>query len=445
LKAGTTVTYKEIFQLSLPIMAGSAIENLTAIINIAFLGRVGSVALGAVAIGGIFYLALVMLGFGFGIGTQIIVSRRYGEKNYSDIGATLHHAFAFLLPLAIVILILVHAFGAGFFQGFLKSNEVLTGVREFMYYRIWGILFAFTNILFRAFYIGIQKTFVIGLCSMIIAVFNIFLDFSLIFGNFGFPKMGVAGAGLSSVVAEIAGTIFLIVYTIYRRDINEFALTKFAKLSMDQLRRIFKVASPVMLQFSISFGGWFAFFLMVEKMGEIPLAASNIIRTFYMIVLLPIWGYAAATNTLVSYKMGSSAVEEIVPLMKKLIGLSLLTVTALVIITDLFSTSFFKIFTNNPVLIEACHPILVVVSISSVLVTFAVIIFNVVSGAGKTQVTLITEFIVISLYVAWTYFLVHFSKSSIAMVWSAEILYGVAMGILSGLYLKFGNWRKGVV
>jgi putative MATE family efflux protein len=441
----TTVTYKEIFQLSLPIMAGSAIEKLTAIINIAFLGRVGSAALGSVAIGGIFYLALIMLGFGFGIGTQIIVARRFGEKNYSDIGNTLHHAAAFLLPLAVVIFILVHYFGNSFFQNLLKSQEVCTGVKEFMFYRIWGILFAFTNILFRAFYIGIQKTFIIGLSSLIIALFNIFFDYTLIFGNFGFPDMGVAGAGLSSVIAEISGTVFLVLYTLYRRDINEFALTRFSKFSFELLTRIFKLAGPVMLQFSISFGGWFAFFLMVEKMGEIPLAASNLIRTFYMIVLLPIWGFASATNTLVSYKMGSAAVNEISSLAKKLIGLSLLTVTALVLLTNLFSHSFFKIYTTDPVLIEACHPILLVVSISSVLVTFAVILFNVVSGAGKTQITLITEFIVIVLYVAWTYFLVHFTKSSIAMVWTAEVLYGVAMALLSGLYLKFGNWRKSVV
>ena len=426
-------------------MAGSAIENLTAIINIAFLGRVGAVALGAVAIGGIFYLALIMLGFGFGIGTQIIVSRRFGEKNYKDIGNILHHSAYFLLPLAILIFFIIHAFGNNLFQSFIKSPAIITGVREFITYRIWGIAFAFTNILFRAFYTGIQKTFIIGLCSLIIAIFNVFFDFSLIFGHFGFAKMGVAGAGLSSVISEIAGTLFLIIYTISRRDITEFALTRFARFSLDLLGKIFKVASPVMLQFSISFGGWFVFFLLVEKMGEIPLAASNIIRTFYMIVLLPIWGYAAATNSLVSYKMGSSAIEEIIPLMKKIIGLSLVTVIGLVLVTNLFSYSFFKIYTNNPALIEACHPIMFVVSISSVLVTLSVILFNVVSGTGKTLVTLITESIVIILYVAWTYFLIHFVKASIAQVWTAEILYGIAMGLMSGLYLKFGRWRQMVV
>jgi len=426
-------------------MAGSAIENITAITNTAFLGRVGPVALGAVAIGGIFYLALVMIAFGFGIGTQIIVARRYGEKKYKDIGNTLHHAAIFMLPVAISILIIYLIFGNSFFHSFLKSKDVENGVRDFMMFRIWGILFAFINILFKAFYTGVQKTRIIGTSSLIIAVTNIFFDFSLIFGHFGLPCMGVAGAGLASVIAEIAGTIFFIFYTSSRSDINEFRLTSFSRFEFSKLKRIFKVASPVMLQFSISFGGWFVFFALVEQMGEVQLAVSNIMRTFYMIVLLPIWGYASATNTLVSFKIGSSKTNEIGPMVRKTLWLSLASVSILVFLTDIFSQYFFKIYTNDQILLQACYPVLIVVSISSILVSTAFILFNVVSGAGKTVVTLITEFIVISIYVAWTFFLVHSGKASIAQVWTSEILYGLFMGSISGLYLKFGNWRKSVV
>ncbi len=314
---GTNITYKEIFQLSLPIIAASAIENLTTIVNTAFLGRVGPLALGAVAIGGIFYLALVMIGFGFGIGAQIIVARRYGENDIKEIGRTMLHAAMFLLSMAFVIFFIVRIYGGVFLGSILKSPDLIAAVKSFMSYRICGIVFAFTNILFRAFYIGIQRTRIIGFSSSIIASVNIFLDFSLIFGHFGFPKMGVAGAGLSSVIAEITGTIFLVSYTFIRKDINEFRRVHNSKFSFSLLKRIFKVASPVMLQFSVSFGGWFVFFLLVEKMGELQLAVSNIIRTYYMIVLLPLWGYASATNTLVSYKIGCSSINEIMPLLKK--------------------------------------------------------------------------------------------------------------------------------
>jgi putative MATE family efflux protein len=438
----TPLKYKEIFKISLPIIAGSAIENLTAIINTAFLGRVGAVALGAVAVGVIFYLALIMIGFGFGIGAQIIVARRFGQKNLKEIGQVLHHAAIFLLPLAIILLFAYKLFGESFFNHFLSSNEVNEGVKGFMSFRIWGIVFAFINILFKAFYIGIQKTRIIGMSSLAIASTNIFFDFSLIFGHFGFPEMGVSGAGLASVIAEISGTIFFVFYTFSRKDIQQFGITVFSGFKLKLLGRIFKVASPVMTQFAISFGGWFVFFLLVEQMGEIPLAVSNIIRTFYMIVLLPIWGYASATNTLVSYKMGSCETDDIVPIIKKILFLSIATVSTLVLITDLFSTSFLRIYTNDSILINTAYPVLIVVSISSIVVTCAVILFHAVSGSGKTTVTLLTEFVVITSYVAWTYFLVKVMHASIAYVWTAEILYGILMGIISGLYLKFGNWRK---
>jgi putative MATE family efflux protein len=439
------ISYKEIFHISFPIIIGSAVENLMTIVNIAFLGRVGAVALGAVAIGGIFYLALTMIAFGFGIGTQIIIARRFGEKNYKEIGTTLQHAAAFLLPFALILLVFVNYFDSFLFKNFVDSHEVSLGVMSFMKYRIWGIVFAFTNILFRAFYTGIQKTRIISYCSMVIAGFNIFLDYSLIFGNFGFPQMGVAGAGLASVVAEVAGSVFFLIYTITRSDIKEFAITRIHKFSFGLLGRIYKVASPVMLQFFISFGGWFAFFMFVEKMGEIPLAASNIVRTFYMIVLLPVWGYSSATNTLVSYKIGCSAINEIMPFVKKMISLATITVLVLVFATNMFINPFLRIYTNDPLIIETCKPIILVVSISSILVTIAVVLLNAVSGTGKTRFSMMTEITVVIFYVLWTFVLVEFTRASISMVWTAEILYGVIMLIMSGLYLKFGNWRKSIV
>jgi len=443
--AASTLKYGDILKISLPIIAGSAIENLTAIFNTAFLGRVGPIALGAVAIGGIFYMALVMIGFGFGIGTQIIVARRFGEKNLKEIGHTLHHSAIFLLPLAIVIFCLVQSSGNYFFHSFLKSKEVETGVIDFMNYRIWGILFAFINILFKAFYIGIQKTKIIGLSSLLIAVMNIVFDYSLIFGHFGFLKMGVAGAGLASVIAEVTGTIFFIIYSMSRSDISEFRITKFSGFDYKLLGKIFKIASPVMFQFSISFGGWFVFFALVEQMGEIPLAVSNIIRTFYMIVLLPLWGYASATNTLVSYKIGSNKVNEIGPLVRRILILSIASVSTLVFLTDIFSHFIFRLYTDNLILIQACYPVLVVVSVSSILVSTSVILFNVVSGAGKTMVSLFTESIVISIYIIWTYLMVHSGKATTAKVWTSEILYGFIMGTISALYLKYGNWKKSSV
>ncbi|MEK7720716.1 MAG: MATE family efflux transporter [Bacteroidota bacterium] len=77
---------KEIWQISGPIMISLLAQNIVGVTDTAFLGRVGEVELGASAIGGVFYLILFMVGFGFTTGVQILVARRYGEKSYAAIG-----------------------------------------------------------------------------------------------------------------------------------------------------------------------------------------------------------------------------------------------------------------------------------------------------------------------------------------------------------------------
>ncbi len=112
------ITYRRIWNIAWPIILGSVAQNIITVTDTAFLGRVGEVALGASAIGGIFYLAVIMLGWGFAIGTQIIVSRRYGEGNVGQIGAVIEHALYFLIPISIILFLLMHFF-ADYFLGFI--------------------------------------------------------------------------------------------------------------------------------------------------------------------------------------------------------------------------------------------------------------------------------------------------------------------------------------
>ena len=98
----TSITYRRIWNVVYPIILGSAAQNLINFTDTAFLGRVGDIALGAGALGGIFYLAVMMLGLGFGTGAQIIIARRYGEDKPEKIGPVIDHSLLFLITLALV-------------------------------------------------------------------------------------------------------------------------------------------------------------------------------------------------------------------------------------------------------------------------------------------------------------------------------------------------------
>lgn len=97
------ISYQKIWLMSYPLMISLIIEHMIGLTDAIFLGRVGDVALGACALGGVYYMAMFMLAFGFGFGAQIIIARRNGERRYNRIGPTMIQGCYFMLALAVVL------------------------------------------------------------------------------------------------------------------------------------------------------------------------------------------------------------------------------------------------------------------------------------------------------------------------------------------------------
>ena len=421
----TSISYSRIWSIAYPIIIGSVAQNVINVTDTAFLGRLGEVALGGGAIGGLFYMSLIMLGWGFGIGTQIVVARRYGEGAYRPIGRTVMHGFYFLMTLALIVFSTVKLFGAGLIEMIVDSESVINASQQFIHYRIWGVFFAHTNFLFRAFYVGIGRTRVITFTTLVMVVVNVFLDYSLIFGNFGFPAMGVGGAALASVIAELSCSLSFIAYTLLRVPIKKYRLFNFRIFSSKLLIRLLKVSTPMMLQNFLAFSVWFVFFLIIEKMGESQLAVSNITRSVYIILLIPIMGFASATNSLVSYVIGKGRADEVMLTIGKILVLCVSGVVIIVAIASLMPERIISIYTNDSHLIELGTPLLYVIFFSSVLLSFGFILFSGVSGTGRTNVSLIIEVFVLIIYIVFTITMVSFFKVNVTVVWMVEILYGL--------------------
>lgn len=438
----TKVKYKEIWKIAYPIILGSIVQNIISVTDTAFLGRVGEVELGAAAIGGIFYLTLIMLCFGFSIGTQIIVARRLGENKPKDIGIVVEHSLYFLIALSISIILIMRFNTSIILSKVIESSNVEIAASKYLNYRIYGLLFAGINFGFRAFYIGIAKTKVITWTTVVMALTNVFLDYSLIFGNFGFPELGIEGAAIASVIAEMVACIFFIVYTLKFVDYRFYNLFGFAKFRWGILKRSLTVGLPMMMQNFLSLTGWFFFFLFVEKMGERELATSNIIRSVYVVLLIPIMGFVSASNTLVSFVIGQKRQDEVLSLIFKIVKLCISGVLFLVLINLLIPEYVLSIYTNDKNLIAHALPSLYVVSVSSIFLTAGFVLFSGVSGTGMTKVSFVIETIVIIFYVALAYFLTNMNNTRIEIVWTTEFFYSILIGTLSLLYLKFGKWQN---
>ena len=159
-------------------------------------------------------------------------------------------------------------------------------------------------------------------------------------------------------------------------------------------------------------------------------------------LLVPVWGFATATNTLVSFLIGDNRSDEVMGLLKKIMTLCFIGVTFVVSLGISFPKLLFEIYTNDPNLIELGIPILYIISLGALTLSFGFILFNGVSGTGKTNISLTIEVIVLAIYLMFGYSMVYLFEKDITWVWNAEIVYGTLLALLSYLYLRSGKWRS---
>ncbi|MGE0077966.1 MAG: MATE family efflux transporter [Bacteroidales bacterium] len=435
------VSTKQIWSIAYPIIIGSIAQNILNVTDTAFLGRLGEIALGGGVIGGLFYQVLLMIGWGTALGGQIIIARRFGEGANRAIGRVVEHLFYFLSVLSLLLIVLVKFFSGSLLGVLVESHDVLNAGKEFIDYRILGLLLAFINYSFNSFYVGIAKTKVITVTTVVMVVVNIILDYALIFGHFGLPTMGIAGAALASVISEATSCTLFIVYTRFKFNYKPFNLFKFAPLNKKLLFRLLNVAWPLMIQFSLSIFIWFVFFLLIEKMGETSLAVSNILRSVYIVLMIPIWGFASATNTLVSQLIGQGRSSDVLYLIRKVITLSMSGVFVLGVIFISIPRLLLQVYTNNLMLIEQSLPVVYIIAIAAVGMAGAFVMFSGVSGTGNTRVSFAIEVGTLVLYLAWAYLMAIVFKMPLSWVWCSEILYGVVVMLVSLWYLKSNRWH----
>ena len=433
---------KNIFKITYPIFLTLVAQNIINVTNTAFLGRVGEVELGASAIGGVFYFAIYMIGFGFSQGAQILIGRRNGEGNYSQIGAIFNNGLIFNLILSVFIFAL-SLIGIPLLMKYAVSSEpVYQATISYLNWRIYGYFFAFASAIFRSFYVGITQTRILTTSAILMAVTNIVFDYILIFGHFGFPKMGIEGAGISSVIAEVVTLIYVIWYMLFRTNMKLYGLFQFKKVEFKTILQILDLSIFIMFQYFISISTWFVFFIFIEHMGERPLAVSNIGRSLYVLLMIPASALATTVNTLVSNLIGAGRKEEVLPFVNKVAFISLILVLPVMLLTIFFPEIFAHIYTDNESLIKASIPVIKIVAYANLIFAVSFIVFNAVSGTGNTRTAFAIEFLTLFFYISYVYYTAIVSPSSVAVVWMSEFVYWIVIGGLGYLYLLKGNWRK---
>lgn len=436
----TRYTNRQIWHIAYPILISLIMEQMIGMTDTAFLGRVGEVELGASAIAGVFYMVIFMVAFGFSIGTQILIARRNGEENYREIGQLFYHGIYFQVALAAVMFLLSYFLSPLILERIISSPAVCRAAEDYLHWRVFGAFFSFSAVIFRAFFLGTVQTRTLTLNSVVMVLSNVVFNYILIFGNFGFPAMGIAGAALGSSLAEGVSLLFFILYTRRRVDTRKYGLDRIPRFCRGVLRRMLNVSLWTMIQNFFSLATWFLFFLYIEHLGERALAVTNIVRSASGLLFMVMMAFASTCGSLTSNLIGRGHASEVPHLIHQHIRLAYLFVMPLALLFVLCPQLILGIYTDMADLREAAIPSLWVMCASYLLIVPANVYFQSVSGTGNTRTALALELSSLVLYTAYITWTILILRLDVALCWTSEMVYGIFILLFCWLYIRRGHW-----
>lgn len=436
-----TTTYKQILAISTPIMIGSAAQNVITLTDGIFLGRVGEVELGAIGFVGVFYLIIAAIGYGFSKGGQIMIARRMGEGKPEEVGNIAQAMFLFELTLAIGMFLFLRYLADDFLWQFVDSEIIYTKSLEYLDYRSYGVFFSYMGVAIISLYTGISRTTFLVFDTLLLGIVNIVLNYGLIFGDFGLPRMGIAGAGLASTIAEVVAFIAFVTYMLWDKKMRPFKLFKLPKFDLELMRQQANLSMPVVAQAIIGLGSSFVFFSIVENLGERELAITNLVRMTYLTLSIPVWGICSGIHTIVSNYIGSGKRQGVIPITRKTMNLSLVITVLILIPVLMFPGQILGIGTDDLLLIEAAKPTLYVLGGIMIFFSISSVYFNGLVGTGATHLGLRLQACCVLVYIGLIYLVVEVLEGGLEMAWATEIVYWTLIGVLSVYYLRSQKWH----
>ncbi|GHS88674.1 MATE family efflux transporter [Bacteroidia bacterium] len=438
----TDTSFKHLWILAYPAMIGMLAEQVVGVVDTAFLGHLGEVELGASAIASTYYIILYCIGMGFCTGTQILISRRNGEKNYKQIGGIFENGLYAVWGISAVLIVLSFVYSPYLLRHIVASDVIVDATLKFLNIRVFTLFFSLGNTMMRSFFVGILNMRYISIASLIIAGTNGILDYILIFGKLGLPEMGLEGAAIASVLAEMIGFAYLVIVVLLKVDIEKYAMFRFSKPSWNLFKKTFQLSGAVMFQNLFVMSSWFLFFAIIEKTGVDNLAVTNIARSYYALILVPIWAYNMAVGTKVGNAIGANERQLVYRIIWKATQLSVLTSLVIATATALLPKLIMSIYTEDVMLIELGYRSFYVIAIAIVMGALTSGCYAAIPATGNTTVAMIIGIGNMTIYLFYTWLISQWFPTQPAWFWSSEILYYVLTGSISILYLRTGRWAN---
>ena len=389
-KMGTMTVNKLLISMSLPVIISMLVQALYNVIDSMFVAQISENALTAVSLAFPLQSLMIAVGVGTGVGVNAVLSKSLGQKDFESANKAASNGII-LSFLSYVIFALIGVFLTGvFFKSQTSNVEIINHGSQYIYICTILSVGLFGQIILERLLQSTGKTFYTMITQGIGAIINIILDPILIFGLFGAPEMGVAGAAVATVTGQIIA-MFLALYFNLKKN-HEIKLNKKVfKPDIKIIKRIYAVGVPSIVMQSI--GSVMTFGLNKILIGFTPTATAvfGVYFKLQSFVFMPVFGLNNGMVPIVAYNYGAKNEERVT----KTIKLSTVYAMGIMLVGFLIFQAFPKqllcLFNASEDMLRIGIPALRIISINFIFAGFCVIASSVFQALENGMLSLVVS------------------------------------------------------
>jgi putative MATE family efflux protein len=437
--------FKNLVLLSWPMTVTQTVMSLGPTIDMIWVGKLGAAAVAGVGVSGIVVQLAQSVMMGFTTGMRALISRAIGAGDKQEANYIAQQAVIVTAVFSVLIAVIGHFFGEGIISLVTSDPEVIR--LGTIYLRIQFI--AGGTIVFRMMMDAIMQASGDAINPMWIAIvyrlFHIALCPFLIFGWWIFPKLGVAGAAYTAIIAQSLGVVLGLFVLLGARSRVKLSFKDF-RLDMKVIWRIIRIGFPASIAGVQQNLNQFILQIFIAVFGAAAIAAHTIIMRLNMLLFMPAQSFGMGASVLVGQNLGAKKPERA----NKSAWLAVWLVNGFAVVLSLaffiWSGPVIRLFNNDPAMVTLAVPFLHIAIVGWILIGFQSVLMTCLQGAGDTVPPML-----IGIATTWlitiplAYFLPKYTSWGILSIRWAMTASMIVSSIAMVIYFRTGKWKSRTV
>ena len=440
--------FRNVWTIAWPIVVASLIDANEGMIDIYLVGKLGPAAISAIGMSRQIVFIFMVMAMSITSGTRTLVAQFFGAERHEDVGKTAQQALLMGVCLALVLgsISFVLTRPALILLG--APDEVLQHAVPYLRLYFAGMVFMILHYVMSAIFGGVGDTRTPLKISIVVIIFKCFTSYGFVFGVWGFPEMGVAGAAVGTIISRALGCV--IGFSILTRGHSRVRLIWHWRMKPDWsiLRRMLQIGIPSGASGFFRNGARVLLYRVAAGTRQPTVALASLTMGFQirLYTILPALAFSIAGTALVGQRLGAREVKAAEQYGAQTIRLCMLLVGMGSLGLWLFTEPIISIFTNVEEVIGVGGFMLRFFIIAQIFSALSIVVSGVLAGGGETKpplyYTLISQW---GILLPFSYILAYPAGWDVTGIWIAWLAGGVVEGMLTLRRYFKGTWKRTVV